>query len=102
MKMVTNCKNCGAVLHGSKCEYCKTEYGEQRGDILLVKDPLRNAMPIQKMYDDCSNRTSCKGCAYIRGMLCEVAQLTLVSRGSLYSSVTLAACEARCREIDEA
>lgn len=22
----TNCKNCGAPLHGSKCEYCGTEY----------------------------------------------------------------------------
>ena len=23
---ITNCKNCGAVLHGSVCEYCGTEY----------------------------------------------------------------------------
>lgn len=23
----TNCKNCGAALHGSRCEYCGTEYG---------------------------------------------------------------------------
>lgn len=22
----TNCKNCGAPLHGRKCEYCGTEY----------------------------------------------------------------------------
>lgn len=22
----TNCKNCGAVLHSSKCEFCGTEY----------------------------------------------------------------------------
>ena len=22
----TNCKNCGAVLHGNICEYCGTEY----------------------------------------------------------------------------
>jgi len=22
----TNCKNCGAPLHGHKCEYCDTEY----------------------------------------------------------------------------
>lgn len=22
----TNCKNCGAPLHGRKCEYCDTEY----------------------------------------------------------------------------
>lgn len=23
---MTNCVNCGAILHGSKCEYCETEY----------------------------------------------------------------------------
>lgn len=23
---MTNCVNCGAILHGSKCEYCGTEY----------------------------------------------------------------------------
>lgn len=23
---MTNCVNCGAVLHGNKCEYCGTEY----------------------------------------------------------------------------
>lgn len=23
-----NCINCGAVLHGNKCEYCGTEYSE--------------------------------------------------------------------------
>lgn len=25
-KKVVNCKNCGAPLHNSKCEYCGTEY----------------------------------------------------------------------------
>jgi len=23
---MTNCKNCGAPLHGNHCEYCGTEY----------------------------------------------------------------------------
>lgn len=23
---MTNCINCGAILHGNKCEYCGTEY----------------------------------------------------------------------------
>ena len=23
---ITNCKNCGAPLHGDHCEYCGTEY----------------------------------------------------------------------------
>lgn len=25
---LTNCANCGAPLHGSICEYCGTEYGQ--------------------------------------------------------------------------
>lgn len=25
-KIPTNCKNCGAPLHGSKCDFCDTEY----------------------------------------------------------------------------
>lgn len=25
---MTNCKNCGAPLHGHKCDYCGTEYPE--------------------------------------------------------------------------
>lgn len=24
---LTNCKNCGAPLHGNRCEFCDTEYG---------------------------------------------------------------------------
>lgn len=24
--MLKNCINCGAILHGTKCEYCGTEY----------------------------------------------------------------------------
>lgn len=30
MELLTNCKNCGAVLHSNKCEYCGTEYGAPR------------------------------------------------------------------------
>lgn len=26
--MPKNCINCGAVLHGNRCEYCGTEYSE--------------------------------------------------------------------------
>lgn len=26
---MTNCVNCGAILHGNKCEYCGTEYGNE-------------------------------------------------------------------------
>lgn len=26
---MTNCKNCGAPLHGNRCEYCGTEYAEK-------------------------------------------------------------------------
>lgn len=30
---MTNCVNCGAPLHGTKCEYCGTEYTEDRKKI---------------------------------------------------------------------
>ena len=26
IKYGTNCKNCGAILHSNRCEYCGTEY----------------------------------------------------------------------------
>lgn len=26
-KIITNCKNCGAIIKNGKCEYCGTEYG---------------------------------------------------------------------------
>ena len=35
---MTNCINCGAPLHGRKCEYCGTEYNEN-GHIEAVFDP---------------------------------------------------------------
>lgn len=28
-----NCKNCGAPLHGCKCEYCGTEYTKSGNEI---------------------------------------------------------------------
>lgn len=28
LKSKSNCKNCGAPLHGLKCEYCGTEYNQ--------------------------------------------------------------------------
>lgn len=30
IRMFTNCVNCGAVLHGHKCEYCGTEYLDRK------------------------------------------------------------------------
>ena len=35
---MTNCINCGAPLHGRKCDYCGTEYNEQ-GNIEAEFDP---------------------------------------------------------------
>ena len=35
-KPPTNCRNCGAPLHGSVCEYCGTEYGEAQQMVLKV------------------------------------------------------------------
>lgn len=34
-EQLTNCKNCGAPLHGSRCEYCGTEYGPE--PMLILK-----------------------------------------------------------------
>ena len=31
---MTNCVNCGAVLHGNKCDYCGTEYN---GDNVIAR-----------------------------------------------------------------
>lgn len=27
---MTNCINCGAILHGDKCEYCGTTYSDEK------------------------------------------------------------------------
>jgi hypothetical protein len=62
MIMPTNCKNCGAVLTGSKCEYCRTEYGG--------KPKLTQAQYDAMQHD-----------------LCQL----LISRGGLYSSVLISA-----------
>lgn len=37
---MTNCKNCGAPLHGNKCEYCGTEYNNREitGNIPKIGD----------------------------------------------------------------
>lgn len=48
MELLTNCKNCGAVLHSNKCEYCGTEYQSARdsdndkllGALIRIADPL--------------------------------------------------------------
>ncbi len=46
---MTNCKNCGAPLHGSKCEYCGTEYSNRTiaGNIPEIGD-----MGILKVGDE--------------------------------------------------
>lgn len=38
-KPQSNCKNCGAPLHGSRCEYCGTEYGSSPVLIMKNVDP---------------------------------------------------------------
>lgn len=37
---MTNCVNCGAILHGNKCEYCGTEYenNSQSNNLTLKKE----------------------------------------------------------------
>lgn len=50
MKKKLNCVNCGAPLHGDKCEYCGTEYDFD--DIIHVKTsyiPLEDVVSIVKV-----------------------------------------------------
>lgn len=76
---MTNCKNCGAVLHGNKCDYCKSEYGHDKNSkksdfysdpsmmILCEPKPKMN----QEQYDRLLNEF----------------QQYMISRGGLYGSV---------------
>lgn len=48
---MTNCVNCGAPLHGNKCEYCGTEYA---GDQIVVDFDK----------DDCTGTISIGGKVY--------------------------------------
>lgn len=34
--VLTNCKNCGAPLHGPVCEYCGTVYGDEQQLVMKI------------------------------------------------------------------
>lgn len=50
--MLTNCKNCGAVLKGSVCEYCGTVYNDTpKVDIklgMITPDEMYKAMQFSR------------------------------------------------------
>lgn len=46
---MTNCVNCGAILHGNKCEYCGTEYENS------------DYTDSNNSYDDIDSWTDCDG-----------------------------------------
>lgn len=47
--MLTNCVNCGAVLHGNKCDYCGTEYNNSGISVNFSADDY---MGIMKLRDE--------------------------------------------------
>lgn len=58
---MTNCVNCGAILHGNVCEYCGTEYGgskeksksdEPEFDAWIDCDGILHRTVIPKRYND--------------------------------------------------
>lgn len=46
LPMLTNCVNCGAPLHGSKCEYCGTEYNGNNITADFSKDSVFGTLTI--------------------------------------------------------
>lgn len=41
-----NCVNCGAILHGNKCEYCGTEYKDEKIRVDFGKNDYMGTMKI--------------------------------------------------------
>jgi len=48
----TNCPNCGAVIKNGKCEYCGTDFTEEKEDCEVVEiyDELGNLLCSQARY----------------------------------------------------
>lgn len=47
----TNCRNCGAPIHGSVCEYCGTEYGEAQQMVLKVNTAKLKAETMRRIKE---------------------------------------------------
>lgn len=43
---MTNCINCGAILHGDKCEYCGTEYNHRGIEATFNSDDFMGTMNV--------------------------------------------------------
>lgn len=43
---MTNCINCGAILHGDKCEYCGTEYNQRGIEATFNTDDFMGVMNV--------------------------------------------------------
>lgn len=50
-KSPTNCRNCGAPLHGSVCEYCGTVYGEAQQMVLKVNTAKLKAETMRRIKE---------------------------------------------------
>lgn len=46
---MTNCKNCGAVLVGNKCEYCGTDYGRL---YTKYREPMQEDRATVRVFDN--------------------------------------------------
>ena len=76
MELLTNCKNCGAVLHGNKCEYCGTEYGSACGadnDKLLTM--ITDLHGCSELYRETIHRFSDEHHLDVRQMLADLRDM---------------------------
>lgn len=86
--MTTNCKNCGAPLHSTTCEYCGTEY-EWISEINDFKQVIKINIHgrIRKFYIQCisvspshvESTRLCDGGHYVSCLGGEQIELNLVS-----------------------
>ena len=58
--MTTNCKNCGAPLHGNRCEYCGTEYSVSQ-DVYVELDGARIAEAVEQFRVVAGGGGGCSG-----------------------------------------
>lgn len=53
-KPPTNCRNCGAPLHGFVCEYCGTAYGDEqlyvKVDTTLSQEEMKHMVEMLKKH----------------------------------------------------
>lgn len=73
---MTNCVNCGAVLHGNKCEYCGTEYDGNRIFANFEKDDYTGTIKLGNEKINVyvgsmeSNAVNIVSCTTLDGRIC--------------------------------